>query len=208
MGRHGGDGDDDRARPARPDGHAAGPPPPAEALARDRDARPSEQRSRDPGAGSRRRQARRAQPVRRPVRAQGAGAPAGAHAREAAALVGGRASSRSRCSSRGSRSGSPGATPTAARCAAPRTGRGTSSSTCPAPRRSTELAAELPGPHFELVTEVEPGEDPGPWVAAGATWALTTYGPDPDPDSCARRSTPGRDPPRSVRTASRPACAR
>jgi alkanesulfonate monooxygenase SsuD/methylene tetrahydromethanopterin reductase-like flavin-dependent oxidoreductase (luciferase family) len=45
-----------------------------------------------------------------------------------------------------------------------------------------ELAAELPSPPFELVTDIEPGDDPAPWVAAGATWVLTSFGPDPDPD--------------------------
>jgi hypothetical protein len=32
------------------------------------------------------------------------------------------------------------------------------------------------------VTDIEPGDDPAPWVAAGATWVLTSFGPDPDPD--------------------------
>jgi alkanesulfonate monooxygenase SsuD/methylene tetrahydromethanopterin reductase-like flavin-dependent oxidoreductase (luciferase family) len=50
------------------------------------------------------------------------------------------------------------------------------------PDALTELAAELPGPPFELVTDIEPGEDPAPWAAAGATWVLTSFGPDPDPD--------------------------
>jgi alkanesulfonate monooxygenase SsuD/methylene tetrahydromethanopterin reductase-like flavin-dependent oxidoreductase (luciferase family) len=51
------------------------------------------------------------------------------------------------------------------------------------PDQLAELAAELPGPPFDLVAEVEPGDDPQRWVDAGATWTLTTFGPDPDPDA-------------------------
>jgi alkanesulfonate monooxygenase SsuD/methylene tetrahydromethanopterin reductase-like flavin-dependent oxidoreductase (luciferase family) len=32
---------------------------------------------------------------------------------------------------------------------------------------------------FELVAEVDPGEDPGPWADAGATWVLTDFGRQP-----------------------------
>jgi alkanesulfonate monooxygenase SsuD/methylene tetrahydromethanopterin reductase-like flavin-dependent oxidoreductase (luciferase family) len=53
----------------------------------------------------------------------------------------------------------------------------------PGPDALAELAAELPGPPFELVTELEPDEDPAPWVQAGATWTLSSFGPDPDPDA-------------------------
>jgi alkanesulfonate monooxygenase SsuD/methylene tetrahydromethanopterin reductase-like flavin-dependent oxidoreductase (luciferase family) len=53
----------------------------------------------------------------------------------------------------------------------------------PGPEALRELAAEVPGPPFELVTHVEPGEDPAPFERAGATWTLTTFGPDPDPDA-------------------------
>jgi alkanesulfonate monooxygenase SsuD/methylene tetrahydromethanopterin reductase-like flavin-dependent oxidoreductase (luciferase family) len=56
----------------------------------------------------------------------------------------------------------------------------------PDPEALAELAAELPGPPFELVTEVQPGEDPQPWVDAGATWTLATFGPDPDPEEVRR----------------------
>ena len=51
------------------------------------------------------------------------------------------------------------------------------------PEALAELAAELPGPPFELVTDIEPGDDPAPWAQAGATWVLTSFGPDPDPDA-------------------------
>jgi alkanesulfonate monooxygenase SsuD/methylene tetrahydromethanopterin reductase-like flavin-dependent oxidoreductase (luciferase family) len=51
------------------------------------------------------------------------------------------------------------------------------------PDQLAELAAELPGPPFDLVAEVEPGDDPQRWVNAGATWTLTTFGPDGDPDA-------------------------
>jgi alkanesulfonate monooxygenase SsuD/methylene tetrahydromethanopterin reductase-like flavin-dependent oxidoreductase (luciferase family) len=50
----------------------------------------------------------------------------------------------------------------------------------PNPDALVELAAELPGPPFELVTDIEPGDDPQPWIDAGATWVLTSFGPDPD----------------------------
>ncbi|HEY5429960.1 MAG TPA: LLM class flavin-dependent oxidoreductase [Solirubrobacteraceae bacterium] len=32
---------------------------------------------------------------------------------------------------------------------------------------------------FDLVAEIEPGGDPGPWAAAGATWVLTGFGMQP-----------------------------
>jgi alkanesulfonate monooxygenase SsuD/methylene tetrahydromethanopterin reductase-like flavin-dependent oxidoreductase (luciferase family) len=56
----------------------------------------------------------------------------------------------------------------------------------PGPDALAELAAELPGPPFELVTELEPGDDPGRWERAGATWTLTSFGPDPKPDEVRR----------------------
>ena len=47
-----------------------------------------------------------------------------------------------------------------------------------------ELAAEVGSLRggadgFELVAEVPPGTDCAPWVAAGATWCLTAFGPQP-----------------------------
>jgi hypothetical protein len=33
--------------------------------------------------------------------------------------------------------------------------------------------------HFDLVTEIAPGEDPLPWETAGATWVLTSFDPQP-----------------------------
>ena len=53
----------------------------------------------------------------------------------------------------------------------------------PGPDALAEVAGELPGPPFELVTDIEPGDDPRPWADAGATWVLTSFGPDPDPDA-------------------------
>ena len=35
------------------------------------------------------------------------------------------------------------------------------------------------GGGFDLVVEIQPGGDPGPWEAAGATWVLTSFGPQP-----------------------------
>jgi len=50
----------------------------------------------------------------------------------------------------------------------------------PGPEALTELKAELPAREgFDLVIEHEPGEDPEPWVAAGATWCLVTFDKHP-----------------------------
>jgi alkanesulfonate monooxygenase SsuD/methylene tetrahydromethanopterin reductase-like flavin-dependent oxidoreductase (luciferase family) len=52
-----------------------------------------------------------------------------------------------------------------------------------APDDLATLVAEvtdLRGPgagRFEFVVDLPPGEDPGPWAAAGATWVLTCFGP-------------------------------
>ena len=56
----------------------------------------------------------------------------------------------------------------------------------PGPEALAELAAELPGPPFELLTDMPPGEDPQPWFDAGATWMLTEFGPRSDPDEVRR----------------------
>jgi alkanesulfonate monooxygenase SsuD/methylene tetrahydromethanopterin reductase-like flavin-dependent oxidoreductase (luciferase family) len=55
----------------------------------------------------------------------------------------------------------------------------------PGPEALAELAAEIArerprerGP-FDLVVEIEPGDDAAPWRAAGATWVLTGFGPQP-----------------------------
>jgi alkanesulfonate monooxygenase SsuD/methylene tetrahydromethanopterin reductase-like flavin-dependent oxidoreductase (luciferase family) len=40
--------------------------------------------------------------------------------------------------------------------------------------------ADPAGP-FDVVAEVEPGQDPAPWVAAGATWCLTAFDPTSAP---------------------------
>jgi alkanesulfonate monooxygenase SsuD/methylene tetrahydromethanopterin reductase-like flavin-dependent oxidoreductase (luciferase family) len=58
----------------------------------------------------------------------------------------------------------------------------------PGPEAVAELAAEIAaqrpavaGP-FDLVVEIDPGEDPGPWHEAGATWVLTGFGREPTVD--------------------------
>jgi alkanesulfonate monooxygenase SsuD/methylene tetrahydromethanopterin reductase-like flavin-dependent oxidoreductase (luciferase family) len=58
----------------------------------------------------------------------------------------------------------------------------------PDPDALAELAAEIEdqrpperGP-FDLVVEIEPGQDPGPWRQAGATWVLTGFGRQPRAD--------------------------
>jgi alkanesulfonate monooxygenase SsuD/methylene tetrahydromethanopterin reductase-like flavin-dependent oxidoreductase (luciferase family) len=59
----------------------------------------------------------------------------------------------------------------------------------PGPEALAELAAEIAaqrpadaGP-FDLAVEIEPGEDPEPWVQAGATWVLTGFGRQPRADA-------------------------
>ncbi len=55
----------------------------------------------------------------------------------------------------------------------------------PEPAALEELAAELadmrddPAQPFDLVVEVDPGVDPAPWEAAGATWVLTSFDQSP-----------------------------
>lgn len=58
----------------------------------------------------------------------------------------------------------------------------------PGPEALAELSAEIgrerprdAGPS-DLVVEIEPGEDPGPWREAGATWVLTGFGRQPRAD--------------------------
>lgn len=58
----------------------------------------------------------------------------------------------------------------------------------PGPEALAELAAEIEserpadaGP-FDLVVEIEPGDDLGPWREAGATWVLTGFGRQPRAD--------------------------
>ncbi len=55
----------------------------------------------------------------------------------------------------------------------------------PGPDALAELAGEIAsqraagaGP-FDLVVEIEPGEDAAPWVKAGATWVLTGFDRQP-----------------------------
>jgi alkanesulfonate monooxygenase SsuD/methylene tetrahydromethanopterin reductase-like flavin-dependent oxidoreductase (luciferase family) len=53
----------------------------------------------------------------------------------------------------------------------------------PGPEALAELAQETAeargGEPFDLVAEIGPGEDPGPWAQAGATWVLTGFGRQP-----------------------------
>jgi alkanesulfonate monooxygenase SsuD/methylene tetrahydromethanopterin reductase-like flavin-dependent oxidoreductase (luciferase family) len=35
---------------------------------------------------------------------------------------------------------------------------------------------------FDLIVEIDPGDDPGPWAEAGATWVLTDFGRQPRVD--------------------------
>ncbi len=49
--------------------------------------------------------------------------------------------------------------------------------------RIAEEVAELRDPsqgNFDLVVEIEPGDDPAPWEEAGATWVLTSFDAPPD----------------------------
>ena len=53
----------------------------------------------------------------------------------------------------------------------------------PGPDALAELVAETTeargGEPFDIVAEIEPGDDPGPWERAGATWVLTAFGRQP-----------------------------
>jgi alkanesulfonate monooxygenase SsuD/methylene tetrahydromethanopterin reductase-like flavin-dependent oxidoreductase (luciferase family) len=54
----------------------------------------------------------------------------------------------------------------------------------PGPEALAEYAAEIDELRggldgFELIAEDEPGADPAPWEAAGATWYLPDFGPEP-----------------------------
>lgn len=53
----------------------------------------------------------------------------------------------------------------------------------PGPEALAELAHETAeargGEPFDLVAEIAPGDDPGPWAQAGATWVLTGFGRQP-----------------------------
>ena len=62
----------------------------------------------------------------------------------------------------------------------------------PGPDALAELAGEIAsrrpadaGP-FDLVVEIEPGDDAAPWVQAGATWVLTGFGRQPQVDAVRR----------------------
>jgi hypothetical protein len=59
-----------------------------------------------------------------------------------------------------------------------------SPSACPAPEALGELAAEIRearpgGGLFDLITELPPDTDLGPWERAGLTWAVTFFGLQP-----------------------------
>jgi alkanesulfonate monooxygenase SsuD/methylene tetrahydromethanopterin reductase-like flavin-dependent oxidoreductase (luciferase family) len=52
----------------------------------------------------------------------------------------------------------------------------------PGPEALAELAGEITQKRttrFDLVVEIDPGEDAEPWAAAGATWVLTGFGRQP-----------------------------
>jgi alkanesulfonate monooxygenase SsuD/methylene tetrahydromethanopterin reductase-like flavin-dependent oxidoreductase (luciferase family) len=53
----------------------------------------------------------------------------------------------------------------------------------PGPDALAELVAETTeargGEPFDIVAEIDPGDDPGPWEQAGATWVLTGFGRQP-----------------------------
>jgi alkanesulfonate monooxygenase SsuD/methylene tetrahydromethanopterin reductase-like flavin-dependent oxidoreductase (luciferase family) len=50
----------------------------------------------------------------------------------------------------------------------------------PGPEALAEMVAAIaPGPGYEVVVTNPPGTELAPWVAAGATWGLTGFGPTP-----------------------------
>ena len=52
----------------------------------------------------------------------------------------------------------------------------------PGPDALAELAAEVPGPPFDIVVTNPPDTDPQPWADAGATWCLTGFTNQPELD--------------------------
>lgn len=62
----------------------------------------------------------------------------------------------------------------------------------PEPAALAQLAEEIrsaeepPAPGFDVVVEVDPGDDPAPWREAGATWVLTAFGRQPRLDEVRR----------------------
>ena len=58
----------------------------------------------------------------------------------------------------------------------------------PGPESLAELVAEMrelrgadANGAYDYVVTNPAGTDPEPWIAAGATWCLTGFGPQPDP---------------------------
>ena len=55
----------------------------------------------------------------------------------------------------------------------------------PGPEALAEMRDELlelrggSGGEFDIVAEIDPGDEPGPWADAGATWVLTGFGRQP-----------------------------
>jgi hypothetical protein len=57
---------------------------------------------------------------------------------------------------------------------------------------TADLAAFDPRPGFDLVVDLQPHQDPAPWLDSGATWVLTRIGPyDIDPDAAMRIAAAG-----------------
>ena len=115
-------------------------------------------------------------------------------------------SSRVRSSGRASRSGWRPAGQTGARWRRAARWDGLFPIDLPGPEALAELAAEVrPREPATTWSSTNPaGTDPAPWVAAGATWCLTGFGPQPTRPRSARRSTPVRQP-ASVSAAARAA---
>ena len=42
---------------------------------------------------------------------------------------------------------------------------------------TTALAGHAPAPGFDVVVDLQPGQDPAPWLDRGASWVLTRIGP-------------------------------
>jgi alkanesulfonate monooxygenase SsuD/methylene tetrahydromethanopterin reductase-like flavin-dependent oxidoreductase (luciferase family) len=47
------------------------------------------------------------------------------------------------------------------------------------PEQLAELVAEVPPPPFDVVVENDPGADLAPWIEAGATWCVDSFGQTP-----------------------------
>ena len=211
----------DRAHPARPDGHAARPAPSGQGRARDRHSRSPERRPADDGRrarqrpvrsgvldhgrGGRRPHSRRGCWTRRSTFSRPRGQVSWSDTAASTTRSTPCASCRVPCSARARRSGRRGSTATQGRCAGRSAIRASSRSASNTPTSSPRSSPSLDrlrreegrdaAEPFDVAVELEPGSDPGPFAAAGATWGLVAFPSDPvsvDQIRSVIRDGPGR----------------